>query len=126
MVDYVRLHNTTLRLLEKNGTPYVYERFAAGSGDKPWEGPEGALVEETTEQPTIAVSPAAALGMKVVSEDLLARAEIVLITSVPEGAPDLLLFNQARRPGKENYRIEWVEKLEPADRILLYYIGAKR
>jgi hypothetical protein len=129
MVDYVRLQGTALRLIAKNGTTYTYERLSAGPADaaKPWDGPATAsLVAESVNLATVMVSPGAMLGMRLVSEDLLTRAEQVLLTCVPEGGSDLGDFHQAYRPNEAKYQFQWVERLRPAGPTLLYIIGVKQ
>lgn len=132
MVDYVRLGNTALRLVQKNGRGVRLHKLSATAGDPsmPWKGPtEANKIIDTQVLSGVFVSPSAFLGLRAQDDDLLKRYEQFLIVAPgPSYTIDLSGYHLAQddEPSSVLYRMEKVEKLRPGPLTMLYYFGLYR
>ena len=129
MADFVKLAATAKRLVEKNGrTLSLYKRSVTpANSSQPWR---GTGVADTTGDPLDVIGcvvPASGSGFgrrRVVDGELAEAFEqvaLVAASSVPVGI-DLERFSTIV-DGKRAWKIDNVEKLQPADVPLVFVLG---
>lgn len=130
MVDYTRLLATAQRLITANGRSVTLVQFdtTLSDSDRPWLGPADArsAPEATLAVDAVFVDPgsAAKLGLDFVVDDLLKRAEQVMILSA--GADEDLSPYQEVIDGSTRWKITQTQVLRPADTTVLAFIGVRR
>jgi hypothetical protein len=126
-MDTAKIISVAQRLIDKNGRLVLLQQLGNTPIDsnKPWNGPGQPSVEH--EYPVKGVFvPASgeAFGRQLVSDDLLQRADEVLLVAGRIGSDfsniHIVVDNAL------DWGVEWVHTLRPQDEILLYAYGVKR
>lgn len=130
MVDYAKLQQTAIRLVEENGREVTFIEHSEVLPDpnKPWEGEADprATPNSTSAQFAVFVDPASAsrLGLSTSQPDLIKRSEQIMI--VAPGSEDLLKFQEVLDSDGTYWKILFLETLRPADLTLVSYVGVRR
>jgi hypothetical protein len=74
----------------------------------------------------VPVSQSASLGFSAEIGDLLKRYSQMVITEVGTDDPEGLGKYHILSDGDQDYAVEYVERLRPADKTILYFFGVKR
>lgn len=128
MADFVRLAVTAKRLIEKNGRTLVFykrERTAANPA-QPWRGASAATTDGSGVGILGCVVPASGSGfgrqrsVDGTSADTFEQVALIAANSVPAGA-DLESFSSIV-DGKRAWKIDGIEKLQPADVPLVFVV----
>lgn len=128
-VDYAALATTAATLIQQNGRTITVRRLKSQPDDpaKPWRGSSDptSSPDESSSVKAVFVPPSSAssLGMSSVNDDLLASTADIMICE-----PGDFDFREAHQiqDGDVKKGITFVERLQPADVLLLYYIGVER
>lgn len=131
--DYTYIADRAKDLIAKFGRPITVIQYDDTIDDptKPWRG--AADLRSTPIAEVVAfgvfVEPigARALGISTQAGELLKRADAILLVSLGSASSgvDLSLFDEVV-DGARRWKIEVVEKLQPGDLTLLYFLGVKR
>lgn len=131
-MNYERMAQTCLRLIDKNGRMVRFSRLTSvDDADMPWnkDGPQiaetvtakGVFIVANTSIPTVSRG----LGLDWISEDLLKKARSVVMLAA-KGVPDLSNFHIVRELNSERQNeIIWGQALQPADVKLMYILGLR-
>lgn len=128
--DYAAVLAKVQELLVRFGDPFTLVSYNATPGDptKPWNGPADPRVGSTTAtMQAVQVDPfeATLLGLAAKVEDLMQRAEKILIIS-PDGTTDVRAFEEVNAPDGP-YKIGMVHELNPTGSLtLLWFVELKR
>lgn len=130
-MDYAKLLATAKRLLQKNGKQITLSMLddAAGATGKPWlavANPRDPNVVDSIQVYAVNVplSAGASLGIKADAIfELSKNIKSFYIAEPGTDTPDNFDQYQLLTDGSQELKIEFVEKLKPADTTLLYYIG---
>lgn len=131
MVDYVKLAGTADRLIEKNGREigFVNVNDTPVDSDKPWLGPDESG-DVITSLNAVMVPPntvrqfgLSALGQGTEYRDLITFSEQILIV-YPEDN-DMRMFTHVL-DNSIRWTIIGIQVLQPADKILLAFVGVRR
>jgi len=133
VANFVRLAEVARRLVSENGRSVIVERddTAAGDAAKPWLGPDdvpdtpsgGALLTVT-----MAFVPPSGGGFGFMRRqdgavmDTVDQVGLVAATDTGLAGADLETFTRVR-DGTRVFRIQFVERLQPAATALLYTLG---
>jgi hypothetical protein len=124
LIDYETLVLTVRELIAGTGRTVTFGTLSSAASDasKPWK-PTGAPV--TTDSPAtfVPISSATELGLAIVDDELLRRAEQVCIVA-PHETVDLSLSNTIL-DNSLTWRVEWVSVLKPGDATLLLAFGIR-
>lgn len=130
MADYSNQIALAQRLLLQRGKAVDLLIMEATPADaaQPWKGaadPRGAP-QETLTLNAVSVAPSGitSLGLSATDTDFVKRSDIIYIVA-PGEAVDVRRF-QLVRDGTTLYKIGSVEVLQPAEQVVLAYIGARR
>jgi len=129
VADFVKLAATAKRLIEKNGrTVSLYKRSTTPANTlQPWRGTTALDATGDPLDVIACVVPAAGSGFgrrRIVDGELAEAFEqvaLVAASSVPDGA-DLERFS-TMVDGKRAWKIDAVDKLQPADVPLVFVLG---
>ena len=130
--DYTSIADTALAMVKKYGRSMTITKFDQSAGDpaKPWEGasdPRGVgKTSLTIYAVAVSVTSAIQVGLVTKDDDMVKRSEQILIVapgSVEQ--TDLGNFNIVS-DGSVEWKVAGVDKMQPSNLILLYYIGVKR
>lgn len=131
-INYTQLAATAKALVDANGRDVTVIRFDQTPQDtnKPWNGPADpdATPDATaTVKGCFVSTDERVLGGLTVDEDLLKRtSEVCLIAPGTVSPPyDLRTANEII-DGTEHLKITFVQRLKPADVVLLYFVGVAR
>jgi hypothetical protein len=125
-MDQDKIIATVQRLISKNGRGVTLQRLeGAVDPAKPWRG-AATPVAAFSVQAVGVFLPASgeAFGQAIVSMDLLARADEVLMVA-PVAGQDYTTINQIV-DRTLTWAVQWVHALQPSDKVLLYAMGVKR
>lgn len=129
MPDYTKLAATASRLVTNAGRTITLVQFNStpAEASKPWR---GATTPRTDPDATLEVSgvfvePSSAvrLGMSTEISDLLKRSTQIIIVAA---TADLSGYQEIIDSDTKRWKIVGMEKLQPADTTLLYFIGVAR
>lgn len=126
-MNYLRLLETTRRLIEANGRDATFETLSATPADssKPWRGPAAPTVASNAVSKAVFVPPTGnEFGFIKVAPDLFARAEQICL--VPAHATYDMASCTSINDGSQRWRVEWTWELAPADVPLLFAFGVSR
>jgi len=131
LVDYTALQATARDLVNQAGRPVTFVQLEETPSDanEPWRGavaPRAAANLEVSGD-AVAVPPSSAtqLGFSSTNEDFVQRAEQILIAVVDAGQPDIDEFDEVI-DGATRWKINAVEKLQPAGTSLLFFVSVRR
>lgn len=129
MADYSSAIATARRLIQAKGRTVTLQRLEDAPADpaKPWRGPASATPPEATlALSVVQVQPSGAntLGLTIKDEELLRRLSAILIAE--PAAEDVETYHRVVEADGSHWRIAFVEKLQPADDAVLYFIGVQR
>jgi len=95
---------------------------AAADPDRPWSAPDNTAEPITEVVSVVAVPPGgtSSFGLEVNKDDFLSKAKAVYITHPTQSDP---INYHLLRDGTKEYKIEFVERLQPGPVELLYFIG---
>lgn len=128
-IDYTALAATAATLIQDNGRDVTLRRInqSAANAAEPWKGPADPAANfantDTVKAVFVPPSSASELGMSSEKADMLGS--ISQIAIVEPGSFDFLSADEMV-DGGHRMGIEFVEKLQPAATVLLYFIGVKR
>jgi len=127
------LHTELVRVAQQlvalHGRSVTFRRFNQSAADpaKPWRGPTNLDASPAAQETlaAVAVPPSSAneLGMSVQDQEMLRRVEKIYI--VAQGTQDLSIMDEVV-DNNVNYRIEFVEFLQPGNVGILYFVGVRR
>ena len=129
-LDYAEIAAVAETLIDETGRDVTFIRWDQTEADatKPWKGPSNPRTTpdatDTVKATFVPISTAASsLGIKIEDADLLKRTSQVCLV-----APASFDLSTAQEiiDGAVHHRITFVEKLQPADVVLLYYVGVER
>lgn len=129
MADFVRLAVTAKRLIEKNGRTLLFykrERTAANPA-QPWRGATAATPDGSGVSILGCVVPASGSGfgrqrsVDGTSADTFEQVALIAANSVPAGA-DLESFSSVVDTDSRAWKIDGVEKMQPADVPLVFVV----
>lgn len=130
-IDYVELAATARGLVNDLGRPMIFVQLEETPTDanEPWRGnatPRSPANSEVNGD-AVAVPPSSAvtLGFSSDDENFVKRAEQILIAVTDLGSPDISEYDEVV-DGTERWRINAVEKLQPAAETLLYFVSVRR
>ena len=131
--DYTEVANEALSMIQEFGRSVSFVKFDRDPVDlaKPWRGATDprATPESIVAGSAVFVEPssATALGLSVDSEDsMIKRSTQIMITALGGSSTiDLEGYDEVI-DGSTRWRIEGVEKLKPATKALLYFVGVAR
>lgn len=137
-MDYAKMAQTALRLIEANGRVVDVVRIQRQPADpaKPWRGPNTPRVEDGSETEDVDkitvlasfVEPSSLVRFGFKSEELDGTRrveEVALIAAASLGGRDLTDFDEIN-DGAVAYKIELIRRIAPADVALLYMVGIRR
>lgn len=134
-IDYERLVRTAYQMLRNNGRLVTVRHMHTTPADpaKPWEGvdytdPDEPPYTDYLDVPAASVPPSSAehLGIRVTDADMWKRvSEILIVAPGPSPGADHA-FAQFVLDEGATLRVVFVEKLRPASRTLLYFMGVSR
>ena len=129
--DYSGVQDIAIELVERFGRPVVFVKLGTVP-DNPGEPWKGTTTSRTTPQDevsgfAVSVPPSSAseLGISSSTVDFVKSCEQILIAVPGVINSDLSDFNEVR-DGDDVFVIEGVEKLQPANDIILYFMGIRR
>lgn len=130
LIDYTELATEAQTLVAGTGRSVTFVQLDRDPADpsKPWRGASDprATPESTVAGSAVFVEPssATALGMSTeIVDSLVKRSEAIMIVALgPTVTADLQDYDEVI-DGSKTWRIEGVEKLQPADVVLLYFVG---
>lgn len=125
-MNYDKLAQTAVRLIAKTGRSVTLQKLDATPEDsnKPWKGPATPTVADSADLiATFVPAGGGGLGLDFIDDELLKRAEQVALIAPSE--KDVSEFH-AVLDGSSRWKIEWVQVLKPAEKVLLYIVGVKR
>ncbi len=131
--DYTALADKAKELVDRFGRPITVIQYDDAIDDptKPWRGTANPRAVPTAEVQAAGVfvepTGARALGISTQAGELLKRSDAIFLVSLGSASNgiDLSLFDEVLDGGKR-WKIEVVEKLQPGDLTLLYFLGVKR
>lgn len=127
--DYSRVLATARRLVTRYGRVVALQGVSAGPADanNPLAGPAPAP-DPVTDVPAAFVDPSslASLGMNKTLVALFAKSAEIAIVAPVSGLPDFSDMKFLIETDGTVKKIDQISKLQPADVILLYYIGVSR
>lgn len=128
-IDYVSLANTALRLVTNAGREITFRRYDADlqNTDQPW-GPANDLRGDPEEELTlnaVTVHPTDVndLGVRIRDADLMKFTRKLFIVAPGSDVQSDLSEFQEVVDGSETFKITMIDKLQPGDTILLWYVG---
>lgn len=124
-IDYLVLAGKGKALVKKNGRAITFRMRSRTPADslKPWRGPSPtAVIEVPTYGVFVPPSSANLLGQSVKLDDLVKRSEAIIIVAPGSDVVDLSNYDEIV-DGGVSWHVKGVEKLQPADTILLYFFG---
>lgn len=130
-IDYVALQKTARGLVNDLGRPVTFVQLTETPADpsEPWRGADTPRNPAATEVPgdAVAVPPSSAsqLGFTNLDSDFVKRAEQIFIAVVDAGQPDIEEFDEVI-DGATTWKINAVEKLQPATTTLLFFVSVRR
>jgi hypothetical protein len=126
---HAELAQVAQQLIALHGRDVTFRRFNQSAADpaKPWRGPTNLdaspAAQEILKAVAVPASSATELGMSVQDQEMLHRVEKVYIVAV--GQQDLSLMDEVVDTNV-NYRIEFVEVLEPGAVRIVHFVGVRR
>lgn len=127
--DYSRVLATAQRLVARYGRLVALQGVSAGpeDPDNPLAGP-AAAPDPLTGIPAAFVDPSSlsTLGMNAALVTLFATSTEIAIVAPVSGLPDFMDMKTLIDSDGTVKKIDRISKLQPADVILLYYIGVSR
>lgn len=129
--DYSLNLATAKRLVRKFGRSIELRKLASASPSpaEPWLGvadPVASGTSVTLFAVPVPPSSASSLGFSASQQDLMKNLSQIFIAEVGETDPENLNEYHTVFDGGTEYKIEFVEKLKPANLTLLYFIGVAR
>ena len=133
-MDFTKVAATAERLIAANGREVTIIKFDTSSADptKPWKGATDPRTnldgEVTTDACFVQPSSMVSLGMSTSDSDLVKRSTKIMLVAPGTNTitDDLAKFNEVIDFDNTRWKITAVETLQPAEDVLLYYIGVAR
>lgn len=112
------------RLIKKNGRVVELQKLTrSNTSDKPWkENTETYISEDSVEVDACFIPASSDFGENVVSTELISRVDQVAL--IAPTTVDIKFHNVVIDRNKQ-WKIDWVQVLDPADKPLLYVVGLK-
>lgn len=129
--DYTTIADRAAELVAEYGRSMTAVKFdkVAVDSNKPWEGAADARstgVSTVITGISVSISDGLKLGITTQDSDLSKNSDEILIVALGSAsAIDLSLYNEIIDQSI-NWKITVVEKLKPANMVLLYFVGVKR
>jgi hypothetical protein len=125
--NYTKLQATALRLVTSAGRSMKFHKVTKTLTDssKPWG--ESTAGSSQVTMPAVQVEPSSAqrLGCRALADDMLKRLDKILIVAPGASTADLVEYHEVEDEGRR-WAIDFVDKLRPGDKTLLYFVGVRR
>ncbi len=127
-LDYAPLQAEARQLIADTGRLVTLEVLSSTPADaaRPWRGPAAPAVASSRQAPAVFVpAQGGDLGLMVVSDELLKRAEQVCLVGPAADGFDFAQCTSIQDNG-QRWAVQWAQVLRPGGLPLLYALGVTR